>query len=116
MAATTCQTCGATLPLEAMTKPNCPYCNSVLKHHAQAVEHQVLINKMMQQQMGPGAPQVGYGFGAPMQGMNQFVQQQQAFAQQHTSRVFKYVIIITVVTMVIPLFIVGIVFAMTMFF
>ena len=69
-----CEHCGANLSLEDMTKPNCPFCKNVLKHHARAAEHAVLVNKMMADRIGaqypglkPGeVPQIGYQFGAPM--------------------------------------------------
>jgi len=69
-----CQHCGANLTLDDMTRPNCPYCGHVLKHHAQAAEHAVLVNRILEQRIGaqyPGIPrdqipQIGYHHGAPM--------------------------------------------------
>ena len=80
-----CETCGATLSLDDMTRPNCPYCKNVLKHHARAAEHAALVNKVLDDRirgqypgMPPGqVPQIGYGFGAPMNpGFHQFQEQQ----------------------------------------
>lgn len=80
-----CETCGATLSLDDMTRPNCPYCQSVLKHHARAAEHAALVNKVLSDRIGaqypgmpPGqTPQIGYGFGAPINpGFQQFQEQQ----------------------------------------
>ncbi|MEZ4220987.1 MAG: hypothetical protein R3B13_08660 [Polyangiaceae bacterium] len=69
-----CEHCGANLSLEDMTRPNCPYCHNVLKHHARAAEHAVLVNKVLADRIGaqypglpPGqVPQIGYQFGAPL--------------------------------------------------
>lgn len=65
-----CEHCGAQLSLEDMTRPNCPYCRNVLKHHARAAEQAALVNQMLDQRLGghfaPGqAPRIGYEFGAP---------------------------------------------------
>jgi hypothetical protein len=80
-----CETCGATLSLDDMTRPNCPYCKNVLKHHARAAEHAALVNKVLDDRIRaqypgipPGqVPQIGYGFGAPMNASFQQFQAQQ---------------------------------------
>jgi len=80
-----CHHCGANLSLDDLTKPNCPYCHHVLKHHAQAAEHAVLVNKILEQRIGaqypglaPGQiPQIGHQFGAPMSPSFQQFQQHQ---------------------------------------
>ncbi len=79
-----CVHCGANLSLEDMTRPNCPYCRNVLKHHAQAAEHAALVNKILDDRiraqypgLPPGAtPQIGYGYGAGMQNLDQFYNHQ----------------------------------------
>jgi predicted RNA-binding Zn-ribbon protein involved in translation (DUF1610 family) len=70
-----CANCGATLSLQDMTRPNCPYCGQVLRHQARAAEHAALVNQVLQQQIGAhspwlgaaGTPQVPYQYGAPLQ-------------------------------------------------
>lgn len=101
-----CKNCGAGLSLEDMTRPNCPFCKSVLEHHARAEQHAELVNKILERQMGalmPGqrldgsvarsaevgslgaqaqvAPQIGYQFGAGL--TPQFQQAQQQLIASH---------------------------------
>ena len=104
-----CETCGATLSLQDMTQPNCPYCKNVLKHHARAAEHAALVNKMLDDRiraqypgMPPGgAPQIGYGFGAPMNpGFQQNIAQMQ---EQHFQTAMKRAGWITVVSILVPI-------------
>ncbi len=93
------------MTLDDMTRPNCPFCGNVLKHHSQAAEHAVLVNKIMGQQFGaryPGLPpdkipQIGHQFGAPMN--NSFEQ----FAQHQTNAAMKRAGIITLFAVVVPL-------------
>lgn len=97
-----CEHCGANLSLEDMTKPNCPFCRNVLKHHARAAEHAVLVNKVLADRMGaqyPGAPipQIGHQFGAPMDPSFQ------QFQQHQMNQAFKRAGWITVVAVVVPL-------------
>lgn len=111
-----CAHCGANLSLEDLTRPNCPYCKNVLAHHARAAEHAVLVNKILDQRIGaqyPGAPppQIGYGFGAPLQGMEQF-------QQYHVDRAMKRAGWITAVALIVPIVVVigiGVVVAVMMF-
>ncbi len=123
-----CEHCGANLSLEDLTRPNCPYCRHVLKHHAQAAEHAALVNKIMEQQIGaqyPGIPrdqipQIGYQYGAPMnQSFGQFQQYQmnqanQAVAQamNRAKRITMLVLFISVGT---TLLIAALAFAMMFF-
>ena len=68
-----------------MTKPNCPYCGLVLKHHARAAEHAALVNKVLDDRirgqypgLAPGqVPQIGYQYGAPLSPSFQQFQSQQ---------------------------------------
>lgn len=100
-----CAHCGGTLTLEDMTKPNCPFCHNVLKHHAQAAEHAVLVNKIMADRFNaqyPGIPpgqipQIGHQFGAPM---NASFDQ---FAAHQTGQALKRAGMITVIAVVIPI-------------
>ena len=114
-----CQTCGATLSLQDMANPNCPYCHNVLKHHARAAEHAALVNQVLRDQIGaqyPGMPpgqipQIGYQFGAPMTpGFEQFQAQQMNQAVRRAGW-------ITVVAVAVPLLLVlGMVVAGALFF
>jgi hypothetical protein len=117
-----CQHCGANLALDDMTRPNCPYCGHVLKHHAQAAEHAVLVNKILQQQIGaqyPGMPQnqipqIGYQYGAPMHPSFGQFQHDQISQAVHRAKW------ITIVAIVVPLVIVllalaGVAVAMLLF-
>ncbi|MEB2312471.1 MAG: hypothetical protein OZ921_04485 [Sorangiineae bacterium] len=101
-----CKNCGAGLSLEDMTRPNCPFCKSVLEHHARAEQHAELVNKILERQMGalmpgqridvsvarsveagslgaqaPVPPQIGYQFGAGL--TPQFQQAQQQLIASH---------------------------------
>jgi hypothetical protein len=63
-----CPHCGANLSLQDMTRPNCPYCQNVLAHHARAAEHAALVNRVLDDRIRaqyPGAP--------PDYGLNQGV-------------------------------------------
>jgi hypothetical protein len=79
-----CNHCGATLSLDDLTRPNCPYCKQVLPHHARAAEHAALVNRVLDERIRaqyPGTPQgavpqIGYGMGAGLQNMQQFQQHQ----------------------------------------
>jgi len=62
-----CGYCGANLSLDDMRGQNCPYCHTVLAHHARAAEQAALVNQMLQQR--GLAPQVPYQFGAPAPGV-----------------------------------------------
>jgi hypothetical protein len=43
----TCSACGAGLALEDLRAPNCRYCNTVLPHHARAMQQVQVINQVM---------------------------------------------------------------------
>ena len=58
-----CGHCGANLSLDDLRGTLCPYCQTALPHHARAAEHAVLVNKVLEQQMGK------YGYGMPPGGM-----------------------------------------------
>jgi hypothetical protein len=101
-----CEHCGANLALEDMTRPNCPYCGHVLKHHAQAAEHAALVNKIMEQQIGaqyPGMPrdkipQIGYQYGAQLDpSFGRFQQYQMNNAVTQATRSVKRIVIIMLV-------------------
>lgn len=89
-----CANCGAELSLQDMTRPNCPYCQHVLPHHARAAEHAALVNQVLDQRIGaamgglpPGAtPQIGYQYGA---GLAPGFQQFQALQQEHTQNIVR---------------------------
>ena len=103
-----CRHCGANLSLDDMTRPNCPYCQNVLHHHAQAAEHAALVNKMLEQRIGaqyPGAPppQIGYGFGAGLQGMEQF----QAHQMNEGWKRAKWIMIVSIVVPLVMTFVIG---------
>jgi hypothetical protein len=116
-----CETCGANLSLEDMTKPNCPYCHNVLKHHARAAEHAALVNKMLDQRIGaqyPGmpTPQIGYQFGAPLN--PQFQQWQQQYPEQQIQASIKRASVITLIAVIVPIvlmIVIGGVVALMMF-
>jgi hypothetical protein len=99
-----CEHCGANLSLGDMANPNCPYCHNVLKHHARAAEHAVLVNQVLRDQIGaqyPGMPpgnipQIGYQMGAGLQNMQQFQNYQ-------VDRAMKRAGWITVVAVLVPL-------------
>ena len=100
-----CEHCGANLSLDDMTRPNCPYCKNVLKHHARAAEHAALVNQVLDQRIGaqyPGVPppQIGYQFGAPMSPSFQ------QFQAQQVNQAFKRAGWITAVAVIVPLLIV----------
>ncbi len=100
-----CETCGANLSLEDMTRPNCPYCHNVLKHHARAAEHAALVNQMLDQRIGaqyPGmpTPQIGYQFGAPL---NPQFQQYQQFQQQQVEVAVRRASWITLLAVFVPI-------------
>lgn len=100
-----CVHCGANLSLDDMTRPNCPYCKNVLKHHAQAAEHAALVNKIMADRIGaqyPGMPpgnipQIGYGFGAPLDPSFQ------RFQEYQTQQAFRWSRSILILALVLPL-------------
>lgn len=46
-----CQNCGAGLTLDDMRKTQCPYCQTVYPHHAQAAQHAQVAGMMMNQMM-----------------------------------------------------------------
>ena len=105
-----CMHCGANLSLEDMTKPNCPFCKNVLKHHAQAAEHAVLVNKIMADQfqarypgLPPGqTPQIGYQFGAPMDpSFQQFQAQQMNQAFKRAGWMTAIMVIVPIVLMLV---------------
>ena len=110
-----CEHCGGTLSLDDMTRPNCPFCKNVLKHHARAAEHAVLVNKMLDQRIGaqyPGLPadkrpQIGHSFGAPMDPSFQAFQQHQT--AQAFSNARKWIIIGVVVPLVISVLVAAVV-------
>lgn len=43
----TCPTCGAHLSLEQLRGTDCSYCRTAFAHHARAVEHAALVEKVM---------------------------------------------------------------------
>ena len=100
-----CMHCGANLTLQDMTKPNCPFCKNVLKHHAQAAEHAVLVNKIMADQfqarypgMPPGqVPQIGHQFGAPLDPSFQ------QFQQYQVNQAFRRAGWMTAIMVIVPL-------------
>ncbi len=105
-----CETCGATLSLDDMTRPNCPYCKNVLKHHARAAEHAALVNKVLDDRiraqypgMPPGqVPQIGYGFGAPMTpGFQQFQADQVGNAVKRAAWITVVAVVVPIVMMLI---------------
>jgi hypothetical protein len=104
-----CQHCGATLSLDDMTRPNCPYCKAVLPHHARAAEHAALVNKVLHQQISaqyPGTPpqhipQIGYGHGAPLQNFHQFQQHQMQQGMQRAGGIVAMAIIVPIVLAVV---------------
>ncbi len=99
-----CEHCGAELSLQDMTQPNCPYCRTVLKHHARAAEHAALVNKMLNDRIGaqyPGIPpeqrpQIGYQYGAPMSPSFQ------QFQNQQVNQAFRRAGWITLVAVLVP--------------
>ncbi len=50
-----CKSCGAGLTLEHLRGTNCPYCNTVFPHHAQAAQHAMVANQVMNQMMAQQA-------------------------------------------------------------
>lgn len=111
-----CEHCGGTLSLNDMTRPNCPFCGQVLKHHARAAEHAVLVNQVLAGQIGarypgltPGqTPQIGHQFGAGLQNMGSFYEAQYTQVNQVVQKSMKTAIIFSIVMAVV---IMGITFA-----
>jgi ABC-type sugar transport system permease subunit len=99
-----CPHCGANLSLEDMTRPNCPYCQNVLAHHARAAEHAALVNRMLDDRIRaqypgtpPGAvPQIGYQYGAQLQGLEQF-------QNHHIHQGFQRARWLTLVMVIVPI-------------
>ena len=60
----TCEHCGAALSLDDLRGHDCPYCRTVLAHHARAAEQAALVNHMMAQR--GLAPVVPYAYGADL--------------------------------------------------
>lgn len=120
-----CEHCGANLSLEDLTRPNCPYCRHVLKHHAQAAEHAALVNKIMEQQIGaqyPGIPrdqipQIGYQYGAPMnQSFGQFQQYQMNQAvNQAMNRAKRITMLVLFISVGVTVLLAGLAFAVALF-
>jgi hypothetical protein len=106
-----CEHCGANLSLQDMTRPNCPYCNNVLKHHARAAEHAALVNKVLDDRIRaqypgipPGAvPQIGYGYGAQLHGIEQFQQHQ----MQHAMGRARWIMIVALVVPLVMTLLIG---------
>jgi hypothetical protein len=104
-----CTHCGANLSLEDMTRPDCPYCKNVLKHHAQAAEHAALLNRMLDDRLRaqypglpPGAtPQVGYGYGAPLKNMDQFYAHQANHAIKRAGWITAVAVIVPIMVVVL---------------
>lgn len=104
-----CGHCGANLALEDMKRPNCPYCGTVLPHHARAAEHAALVNKVLEQRIGaqyPGMPpgqipQIGHHFGAPMQGLEAFQHRQVDQAVRRAGWAVAVAVIVPVVLLVV---------------
>ncbi len=44
----TCGGCGARLSVAQMRGTDCPYCRTAFPHHARAVEHAALVQRVMQ--------------------------------------------------------------------
>ncbi|MCC6213493.1 MAG: hypothetical protein IT376_01375 [Polyangiaceae bacterium] len=110
-----CAHCGAELSLQDMTRPNCPYCQHVLPHHARAAEHAALVNQVLDQRVGAslGAlppelrPQIGYEYGAGMTpGFQQFQAAHQAHAQQVVRRA-TWIVVLAVVVPIVLLVVMG---------
>lgn len=109
-----CHNCGAALSLDDMTRPNCPYCRSVLAHHARAAEQAALVNQVLQQQFGaqvPGQapPQIGYQYGAGLapgpapQAYQQFALQQ----IDQSVRRMRWIIVVAVIVPIVLLAVIG---------
>ena len=87
-----------------MTKPNCPYCGLVLKHHARAAEHAALVNKVLDDRirgqypgLAPGqVPQIGYQYGAPLSPSFQ------QFQSQQVNQAVRRAGVITLIAIVVP--------------
>lgn len=100
-----CNHCGANLSLDDMRGTNCPYCSTVFPHHAQAAQHAVLVNQVLDQQLRQrgltplsGAQQYGVPptYGAPPQ---PFANPMYMAQQVHTTvnKTIKMVLILTTV-------------------
>jgi hypothetical protein len=106
-----CPHCGANLSLEDMTRPNCPYCQNVLKHHAQAAEHAALVNQILDQRIRaqyPGlpsnaVPQIGYQYGGQLQGLEQF----QAHQMNQGLRRAGWIMAVAVIVPIVMLLLIG---------
>jgi predicted RNA-binding Zn-ribbon protein involved in translation (DUF1610 family) len=99
-----CANCGATLSLQDLTRPNCPYCGQVLRHQARAAEHAALVNQVLGQQIGAqnpwlgagGVPQIPYQYGATPQPGQQFAAHAAASAELNraVARTSKVVVLV----------------------
>jgi len=103
-----CNHCGANLSLDDMRGTNCPYCSTVFPHHAQAAQHAVLVNQVLDQQlrqrgiapMGDpqqyGMPPTYGAYGAPPQPLvNPMLMAQQVHST--VNKTIKMVLILTTV-------------------
>jgi hypothetical protein len=68
-----CNHCGANLTLADLRNTNCPYCKTVLPHHAQAAQHAAVAGQVMNQMMAQQAAiqnqwRAGFGVGPMPQG------------------------------------------------
>lgn len=57
----TCQGCGAQLSLAQLQGTDCPYCRAAFPHHARAVEHAALVQKVMADNMAAVGMPVMHG-------------------------------------------------------
>lgn len=98
-----CNHCGANLSLDDMRATNCPYCHTVYPHHAQAAQHALLVNQVLDQQLrqrgiAPGVHVSGYGAGPQQQLVSPLLMAEQV--QSTVNKTVKLVLILTVLGVV----------------
>lgn len=52
----TCGGCGAQLSLDHLRGTDCPYCRAAFPHHARAVEHAALVQRVMHDNIAATSP------------------------------------------------------------
>ncbi len=61
----TCHGCGAPLSLDHLRGTDCPYCRAAFRHHARAVEHAALVQRVMHDNIVATSPWRVGGAAAP---------------------------------------------------
>ena len=114
-----CSHCGANLTLDDMRKTNCPYCGTVLPHHAMAAQQAQLANQVFVNQAIPQAIAAYYKHAGPqaqqqlaaMGNPTNAAQHHQQLVQGYVANANKMVKRSLIIAAVISLLILGVVAA-----